>query len=293
MSEVIIIPTQGKLDYRYLRAVGKVFLHFQKDVQRSERILSNLLKLGYPEDALLAITGICEGARISCHRCIENIYEETKDHPLWYWIDVTKGLGKTAGLLFFGFINPLWCTSAGKVHKFWGLCKGQRKKRGERTGFPPILKGKAWVIVRNVIRAKDEYYVPLYKSKKQYYLNREFQLYINDPQLCPKYEECKRKILEKARRLGRKPKKIPCRDHVDGLARRFLAKILTSHAWEIMRRFEGLEVPRHWNHIPPKHDRDDTPLPELVENILRGRRARRWIPTPITEEPGLRFNAYR
>jgi len=93
----------------------------------------------------------------------------------------------------------------------------------------------------------------LYKAKKKYYLKvRGMEKYIEDPTKCPDYEKCMELLRAKAKRLGRPVKKPPCRAHADNRAKRWLIKLLLSHAWELIRREMGQEIPKHRNYIPPK-----------------------------------------
>jgi len=118
---------------------------------------------------------------------------------------------------------------------------------------------------------RDEYYYPLYLAKKEYYLNTErrvfdpergewivfppFREIIADPKKCPYYEECMGRLIRRAERLGRKPKKPPCKMHVDNMAKRWLMGILVSHATELMREALGLDTTNfkaHKNYVRPK-----------------------------------------
>jgi len=81
--------------------------------------------------------------------------------------------------------------------------------------------------------SRDPYYYELYKAKKEYYMENPREVFtdgkwvtwppfkeiIADPTKCPKYEECLRRLKGKARRLGRKPKRPPCRLHCDQMAK--------------------------------------------------------------------------
>jgi len=102
-----------------------------------------------------------------------------------------------------------------------------------------------------------------------------FKEIIANPQVCPRYEECLERLKRKAKRLGRKPKKLPCRLHCDQMSKRWLMGILVSNAVELMREAEGLDVSNfraHHNYIHPKRDPEETPSPEILENIKRGER---------------------
>jgi len=103
-----------------------------------------------------------------------------------------------------------------------------------------------------------------------------FKEIIANPQVCPRYEECLERLKRKAKRLGRKPKKLPCRLHADQMSKRWLMGILVSNAVELMREAEGLPTDNfkaHHNYIHPKKHPDETPSPAILESIKQGERA--------------------
>ena len=89
---------------------------------------------------------------------------------LWAWCERTRGLGPVAALTFMGYINPEKCATAGKFWAYCGYVPGAKMKSGERGNYNPELKGRFYVITRNVVMAQDPYYVALLNAKKQYYL---------------------------------------------------------------------------------------------------------------------------
>jgi hypothetical protein len=96
--------------------------------------------------------------------------------------------------------------------------------------------------------AKDPYYTALYRAKKEYYTGR--------PDL-----------------VALKDTKKGWKGWVDNMSKRWMVKILTSHAWEIMRRSEGLPVNPHHGYIPPKPidtEEQREVLERVVPNLLRG-----------------------
>jgi len=225
---------------------------------------------------------------------LKRLTGKLKEHPLWDWCDRVKGLGPVAALTFLGFTDPYtaikeWdkkhpdqtdlpikqkeqqgaIMTAGKAKAYFGAVPGLKLKSGERLRMNLEAKGRMWLVTRNVIMAKDDYYYPLYAEKKRYYMEtaREvllnekwvtwppFKEIIEDPSKCPHYEECLKRLSGKARRMGRQPKKFPCKLHVDQMAKRFLTGLLVSHATELMCTAEGLDVSNfksHHGYIPPK-----------------------------------------
>lgn len=191
--------------------------------------------------------------RLEEKRVLEEAKRFIRDHPIWSYCQRVKGMGDVAALTFLGFIDPYVADTAGKARAYFGLVPEAELRSGSKARFNPEGKGRVWLVVRNVIMQRDPYYYPLYQKKKAYYMER-MGAYINNPQLCPNYEECKRRIMSKARRLGRPPKKFPCKAHIDNKAKRWLAGLIVSHATQILREAEGLDVSnfkKHRGYIPP------------------------------------------
>jgi len=224
-----------------------------------------------------------------------------KGHELVSWCDRTKGLGDVALLTFLGYINPFKCLvkkatergwrtviSSNKAFAYCGLVPGAKLESGKKGKYNPIVKGRLInVIATNVVRARDPYYVPIYRAKKEYLLNvRGFSKYIENPATCPKYEECMKKLLNKSKRLQKPMKRPACRGHVDGLARFFLAKILVANATELMGREEGYGYATHTPYIPPKPEDPlevKQTLNYIVPAILKGEKGEK--PTTPLRNP--------
>ena len=187
---------------------------------------------------------------------LEIANDKLKDHLLFRWCKNVRGMGTVATLTFLGYINPYKADKASQVRAYFGVIPYQKLESGKKIKWNPEAKGRLWLITRNVLMKRDEYYYPIYLKKKEYYLKeRGFEKYIENPQLCPRFYECYMRIKAKAERLNREPKKLPCKAHVDNMAKRYLAGILVSNALEVMRLNEGLDVSNfknHRNYIPPK-----------------------------------------
>ena len=171
---------------------------------------------------------------------------------LWAWCGRTRGLGPVAALTFIGYINPEKCITAGKFWAYCGYVPGAKMKSGERGNYNPELKGRFYVITRNVVMAQDLYYVALLNAKKQYYLTMR-------PDIL-EWEENKVK---------------GWKGHVNNMALRWLTKLLQSHAIQILREENGLPFPKHHTFIPPKspdQSENDETIKRVVPFLLRGDR---------------------
>lgn len=173
-----------------------------------------------------------------------------EEHPLWKFAENIKGLSYIAIMTFMGVIDIKKATSAGKVWAKFGLGvneegKAWRKVSGEKTRFNPLLKGRAWLMIRNIILAKGEPYYSLYLMRKEYYSNRPDRLALKD-------------------------KEKGWKAHNDNMTKRWTLKLLLSHMWEICRRYEGLPIPKHKNYIapPPLNTSDFTDYIEKVRKIM-------------------------
>ena len=221
---------------------------------------------------------------------LDRIRTMIEDQPLWNWCSVVSGLGHVAALTFHSFIRThvhvevgdtgvfqrVDINTAGKAKAYFGLVPGAQLKSGMKGGFNPLAKGRVLgVIVSGIMMARrgkgDSYYRPLFDAKKYYYRNySQYAPALKDPKLCPKYEQCSKKYLRKAKREGRKPKKPTCVGHTHNMAMRWLGGILVSHATQLIREGKGLDVTAFKNHHPyirPKRLKDDVPNPDLLEQI--------------------------
>jgi len=224
-----------------------------------------------PEDVLRLIRRYHSSLYDAEKWFLREVSEMLKLHPLWRWCEAVKGLGPVAALTFLSFIDPEKADTAGKVKAYAGMVPGKARRSGQRVNVNFEFKGRVWLITRNVIMHRDPYYYPLYMQKKQYYLENSrrvwdekrqewvewppFKVILENPLACPKYEECVKRLRGRAERLGRPPKKPPCKLHLDSTAKRWLAGLLLSHAAQLIREAEGLPIDnflKHKDYIPPK-----------------------------------------
>ena len=145
---------------------------------------------------------------------------------LWKWCLNTKGLGEVAAMTFTGFMNPDRFENIGKVWSYAGLVPNRRMAKGEQGKFNPLVKARFWLVSNNTIMATDPYYYPLYKIKKEYYHNRPDLLAIKE----------------------QKPKGWNAK--TDSMAKRFLIKLITSHAFDLMSNTQSASA--HRNPLPIK-----------------------------------------
>jgi hypothetical protein len=158
----------------------------------------------------------------------EDVFGNTK---LWEWCSRTRGLGPVAALTFLSNIDVFTSPTVGHCWSNFGLIPGKTLKRGESTNFNPHVRARILgVICNNIIRSGDEYYVGVYHIKKEYHRAR--------PDLIAKQET--------------EPKSWDM--HMHRMTYRVLAKLLVSHAYQLIKADLGLgtEDILHRNPIPPK-----------------------------------------
>lgn len=204
--------------------------------------------------------------------------ERFSDSKIWEFCEHVKGLGPVAALTFFTVLDTeaiirvsgegSRVITAGKVNKYLGLVPGQRLQAGKLGGFNTLMKGRTWVLSRNVIMANDSYYAEIYRIEKEFYRNRpdliaEDGFVLRCPHdhfvatqqkegdvFCP---GCKENYDLKTKMAVISHKKKPAwKKWINAMAARWMRKILLSHATEIIAVSEGYEFSRHSNYIPPK-----------------------------------------
>jgi len=268
--------------YRLYRILARCYIDLQ---QLRIAVESRIRKLKeHKVDPKDPIFKILKKYRATLHKEEKDYLNAAKPYivesPLWDWANRVKGLGSTGALMFLGHIDPYKAATAGQAKKHLGLIPGVELKSGKKAEYDPLGKGRVWFATQRVLMLKDPYYTGFYRAKKTYYLETKgWDRYIKDPRVCPDYEDCLRRLKAKAARLHRELRQMPCRRHVDDRAKKWLAGTLVAHAWELLRRAEGLPVPLHHNHIPPKPEDEYEArkiLDELSRKIIKGERHPRW-----------------
>lgn len=221
---------------------------------------------------------------------LKDIAQICYEHPLWAWCERTRGMSDVGAMTFLGYVNPDRCKTVGHFWAYAGLTPNSRMKSGVKATFNPELKGRIYIVARNIIMGKDPYYYTLYKAKKEYLAQRPDILAQQDG--FKAYFECNSPDAEHSRnyldkvvegdkdvcpicgvprkiRTVEKVKKRGWKGWVDNMAKRWLMKILTSHAVEIICKAEGKPiVSEHHPHIPVKPE-SEVDQKRVIINFLR------------------------
>jgi len=109
----------------------------------------------------------------------------TADSPIWEFAKRVKGFGDVAVMTSYTIIDTeriadsQRVVTAGRVWKYLGLVPGQRLKSGELGGFNTTLKGRWYMIRKNLVMAKDPYYGEIYRVMKALYKQRPDLVAVN------------------------------------------------------------------------------------------------------------------
>ena len=248
-----------------LRLLGRIYLDVQALRMSAESRRRVMEAVGGPEPFMKAADRTASAMEALEEEILDTARQVMEGSPLWEWCARTKGLGPASALAFAAFINPYRCDTAGKARKYMGLVPGVARRSGERAGYNPVAKARAFLAARGVIMHRDDYYYPLYQAKKRYYMEVSPYRYIFaegkvDPSRCPRYATCKAKK--------------GCKGHINSMAVRWLAGLLVSHAAELYREWLGLPTDNfkaHRGYIPPKpymYSQDE--LSRLCRQVERG-----------------------
>jgi hypothetical protein len=171
------------------------------------------------------------------------------DTPLYKWCENVRGLGDVSALMYLGYIDPKTST-AGHILSYAGLIPNKGQKEGQDHKFNRVCKSRFILAAKGVIMAKDPFYTALYHSEKEYY----------------------------AKNYVAKEGQKGVKGHINNRAIRIVARMLTSHAWEMIRRSHGFDVPKHHNHLPPKPFNEEEAREAIQTYINRDREANklRW-----------------
>ncbi len=226
-----------------------------------------------------------------------SIYAGTE---LWDWCMRTEGLGEVAAITFMGFINPRKTVKnpiTGESHfvevnnvwSYAALTPEAKLRKGIQGNSNTLLKGRIrGVVVPNLILHSDPYYYQIYLIKKDYYKNRPDLMAIRDGLATKKpiikFIEGRKVRLEQFHMLspddeGFQEVRKGWVAWMDSLARFNLSKIITSHAFQIIKESIGMEFPLekfiHGNPLPikPKQTGTDAEYANILKTILDGYKA--------------------
>jgi len=117
-----------------------------------------------------------------------------------------------------------------------------RRAQGKKYGRNPKMAVLCWKTRKQFIMVGNETYRPLYEMwKRKLMIEGPYAKALKDPKKCPRYEECRDKLIKAAKRLGREPKKFPCLKHIDLMAARAMVKLgFVKDLYFTWRRLEGL-----------------------------------------------------
>lgn len=197
----------------------------------------------------------------------QNVMKIAKREPVYTeWLQYVYGVSHTltAKLLYhFGY-----CEDFAKVSNLWsyaGLAPGQKRKRGEKTGFSPEAKTLSWLVADRIIlqadnsRYYDEFYVP-YKEKQVDRMENSECPYCEKPShehYSPQDSQDHYCTEEMEQLVELHEFDLPdtapdnaeppwSQGHADARAKRYLAKKFLKHYWAIARDIAGLETPDDW-----------------------------------------------
>jgi hypothetical protein len=88
---------------------------------------------------------------------------------LWNWIERVRGLADVAAMTLLGYINPDRVRGVEQVWKYFGLFPNAKLVSGQKANFNLEIKGRMYLLSRNIVMHKDPYYEQVYRMKKEYY----------------------------------------------------------------------------------------------------------------------------
>lgn len=227
----------------------------------------------------------------------ENLYAQEKgilekagtiyrDHHLWDFCKIVRGLGNVAAMTILGYVNPEILQSAGQVFKMVGMTPESKLVKGVKGTYSPEVKGRFWLLQRNVLLANDPFYKELYDIQKEYYQHRP-------DLLLDKIGECPHKKADGtpehpkfATGMTKKDKELGYvkgwAAWMDRKARLWVGKLIISHCAEIIVNAQAIhKFPRHHNYVPMKSEDEAenmrvTMLFRESRTILSGMQKENW-----------------
>lgn len=207
-----------------------------------EEYLEDNLDPAHLESLETEIKGILEAVMSGVH-----IWED--------FLKPIKGMGATLASGLIAYLRPEEADYPSSFRKY--CCyhvepdgTAPVRERGKRLKCNTWMLTLGYKIGNSFIRQRTPKYRDIYDSKKIHY-NKKMRGVLEDPfdsesetrpERCPNYEECAENVEKKAERADREPKDIPCRYHIDMMARRPMIQQLLDDLWLRWRKIEGLPL---------------------------------------------------
>jgi hypothetical protein len=168
------------------------------------------------------------------------------EHPVAQWARSQKGIGPVLSTACLALIDPTRTVTAGDLWAYSGNAPGQRRRKGQKSNWNPLLKVTSWKIGQSFVKVSGDdeaFYGRIYRERKAYEQAK------NDRH---EYTEQAAGYLE-----GRKydPSTEAYKSLSQGLlppfliqrrSERYAAKLFLAHFLEVYRDFEGLPSVAPW-----------------------------------------------
>ena len=193
--------------------------------------------------------------------------------PWGRWATSLPGFGPIIGAGLSAFVDPEKFSTVGKVWKFFGLVPGLQWGKGQKRPFSLRAKVLAFHIAESIIRQPKSPYRPLFDQRKALEWQRNLAGELAD-QARARLEargagdvqrhwyqgrvdpEWARQVLQSGRQFPQEPQLLPEGQqgipmlppgHIHARARRWVAKLVLSHFWEIRYWYtRGERAPLPW-----------------------------------------------
>lgn len=239
-------------------------------------------KLGFPSEFMALVGGSLEELE---ERIKKVLAAYAKSTPYGSWALSIHGIGPVIAAGLVAYVDPKRFDTVGRVWKYFGLAPGQALRPGEKADFSPVARSIAFHIGENVIRNQaSSPYGALYQARRAHEWRRNLAGELAE-QALERFKRTKspheklwtggKVDLEYARAIanGEIPSSVAPKlaengpsvpmltpNHIRSRARRWVAKLVISHFWEVRYWYEhGIRPQYPWilakgghrDYIPP------------------------------------------
>jgi len=176
------------------------------------------------------------------------LYIQHKIKKELIWQTYLKGIRGIGPILSGGLISWLDPAKAKHISSFWKYCglhvkdgHAVKRQKGIHLDYNPKAKLLCWKIADSFIKQRTPFYRDLYDQTKIEDASKLGNPQEN-PENCPQYSECVKRLGKTASRLKRESKKPSCKKHIDYRARRKMIKRFLSDLWIQWRTLEKLPI---------------------------------------------------
>lgn len=180
-----------------------------------------------------------------------------KGHVMHQWLKEVKGIGPIFSAALMSLLDVHKAEHASSFWKYAGLAPGQKRVKGQKIDYNPMMKTTCWKIGESFVKSNGTYR-KIYDTSREFY-ERKF----------PVEMEMRDEKGNVVKGRDGKPRIIYTKGHKYAMAKRRTVKLFLADFWASWRAKEGLSVSEPFMHRGLANDSKKPITTERVVDFVK------------------------